>query len=269
VFNLAWEVFGADAEAIKQATCPSPEAVAQLSSYLMGRQKIDDAIRVWVSLSPAEKKEQREVGEQLGIALIAFKRYRSALEVLRDIRAGEAQPSLGQFLNGGFETDPGQISVSEFGWLIRTAPQAQVAIDENRPHTGSRSLRVTFRAPTKLDQINVSQLVVVAPDTRYRLEFYARTQELRSASTPFIQVLDAADSSLLATSEPLPSGTSDWRLFAFDFKTKPGSEGVLVRIIRAGCGADPVCPIFGTVWYDDFNLQSITGGADAGVARKN
>jgi hypothetical protein len=28
-----------------------------------------------------------------------------------------------------------------------------------------------------------------------------------------------------------------------------------VRMVRNTCGDSAVCPIFGTVWYDDFNLK--------------
>ena len=43
-------------------------------------------------------------------------------------------------------------------------------------------------------------------------------------------------------------------------------EGVLVRIGRESCGPDTVCPIFGTVWYDDFNLQHFSGSVAASSA---
>jgi hypothetical protein len=41
------------------------------------------------------------------------------------------------------------------------------------------------------------------------------------------------------------------------FKTGDKTEAVTIRIARPSCGTDeaPVCPIFGSVWYDDFSLQ--------------
>src|SRR5207249_6763796 len=91
----------------------------------------------------------------------------------------------------------------------------------------------------------------------YRFECYARTDDLNSAGTPLITILDAADNAALAISQPLPAGTNDWQRITFDFKTKPKSEGIVVSFSRASCDAGQFCPIFGTVWYDDFKLQRI------------
>jgi hypothetical protein len=35
------------------------------------------------------------------------------------------------------------------------------------------------------------------------------------------------------------------------------------------CGADAICPIFGMVWYDDFNLQSVGGTINPRDARNS
>ena len=37
--------------------------------------------------------------------------------------------------------------------------------------------------------------------------------------------------------------------------TGPKAEAVLIRISRASCGDTAQCPIFGSVWYDDFDLK--------------
>ena len=38
-----------------------------------------------------------------------------------------------------------------------------------------------------------------------------------------------------------------------------GAEAILIRFTRTPC-TDAVCPIFGKVWYDDFNLQRFGRG---------
>jgi hypothetical protein len=101
----------------------------------------------------------------------------------------------------------------------------------------------------------VAQLVVVEPQTRYRLEWYARTEDLRSAGTPLFQIVDETDGTILGTSPAISSGTTNWQLVSIEFGTKANTEAVRLRINRTACGEDPICPIFGTVWYDDFNLQ--------------
>src|SRR5437868_6222847 len=84
-----------------------------------------------------------------------------------------------------------------------------------------------------------------------------------SGGLPSILILDATDgATALGTSQPLAPGTYDWQPITINFKTPPKTEAVTMRIVRANCGANATCPIFGMVWYDDFNLQSIGGATD-------
>ena len=101
---------------------------------------------------------------------------------------------------------------------------------------------------------------MVEPNIQYRLEYYVRVENLKSAGTPLLQILDGADgTTVLAASQPLPNGTRDWQVETIEFKSPPQSDAVIVRVSRTSCGGDPVCPIFGLVWYDDFNLQRLGG----------
>src|SRR5206468_7163949 len=135
-----------------------------------------------------------------------------------------------------------------------------ITIDKVNPHSGQNSLRIVFKSPSKLENIPVSQTVIVEPDTQYKLQFYARTEGLVSASTPLLVVKDLAGQTL-ASAPALPLSANDWLPVTLNFKTKPKDEGVLISFYREPCSnKDPVCPIFGNVWYDDFNLQRIGGG---------
>jgi tetratricopeptide (TPR) repeat protein len=253
VFNLAGQVFGADLDAIANATCTSVATRIQLAMYLVGQQKFEEATRVWSGTR--NRTSEFELADELKKQLIAQKQFRAALVVMREIEpdAGKV-PVPEQFINGGFERGTTLSSSDSFGWSITSGSQAQVSID-TQSHSGRNSLRIVFRAPTKLETIRVSQAIVVEPDTRYHFECYARTHDLTTGSPPLITILSAADNALLASSTPLPTGTNDWQRIALDFKTKPKSDGVIVKLSRQPCDDVKVCPIFGTVWYDDFNLQ--------------
>ena len=117
--------------------------------------------------------------------------------------------------------------------------------------------------PNKLDVIPVSQTVVVEPNMQYHFECFARTEALDTGSAPVLMISDAADNKALAGSAPLPTGTNDWQKISFDFKTKPNSDGVTLTLVRPPCSVGPICPILGTVWYDDFNLQRAGGRTGA------
>ncbi len=259
VFNLAGQVFGADVDAIANAACTSVAMRIQLATYFVGRGKFAEAMRVWSGIR--NQNSERELAVELKKELIDSKQFRAALVVMREIEPDAGKlPVPEQFTNGGFENGTTQSSSDSFDWSITSGSQAQISID-TQPHSGRNSLRIVFRAPTKLDTIRVSQAIVVEPDTQYHFECYARTDNLTTGGPPLITILSAADNVLLASSPPLPTGTNDWQRIALDFKTKPKSDGVIVKLSRQSCAEASVCPIFGTVWYDDFNLQRSGGSA--------
>ena len=258
VLDFAWRVYGQDVESVKRAVGDSPAALADLASYLAGHGRLDDALALWSGLGPEVKREQRATGEQLLNSLLTAKRYRAAVGVVNDLSPGAEAVAAGQLVDGGFEGDVGAAGI--FAWQVTSAPQAQVGLDQAVRHEGARSLRVTFKASSN-PGLNISQLVAVESATTYRLTCWVRAQDLRSAGTPLIEVLSAQDGGVLGRGAPLPVGSSDWQEVRIEFKVSAQTEAINVRVNRASCGADaPVCPIFGTVWYDDFNLQRMGGG---------
>jgi hypothetical protein len=259
VFSLAWQAFDKDVEAIVRIVCPSSLERMQFVNYLVSTNAFDDAMRVWALIPPAERKEQRDLADQLQQALIDRNQFRKALDVLHDVAPpGTRLPEAEQFWNGGFEDAALTPGIKPFGWTIVSRPQLRVDIDK-RPHDGRNSLRFDFKESNKSDTNQVSQTIAVKPETTYRFECYASTQNLNSAGMPVITILDAADHSGLASSQPLPTGTNDWQRMSIDFKTRPKSEGIILNFSRAGCDPAQLCPIFGTAWYDDFSLQRING----------
>ncbi|HWT03623.1 MAG TPA: tetratricopeptide repeat protein [Pyrinomonadaceae bacterium] len=268
IFNAAWVVFGEDVDAINRAAGGSAAARAELAVYVAGRGRFDDALRLWASLTPPEKKEQRASGEAIVNALLSAKRHRSALVVARDMGGADAlKAQVGEMSNPGFEEDIEATGASTFEWKVRSVPQAPIGLDPAVKHGGARSLRVAFKSPSTLGFANISQTVVVEPGQAYRLEFYVRTNDLKSGGTPLVEVLDAADGkTVLAATPALANGTQDWERQTLEFRAPAASEAVLVRVRRETCGDDAVCPIFGLVWYDDFNLQRAAGGAGGSAA---
>jgi tetratricopeptide (TPR) repeat protein len=268
IFNLAWRVYGEDVDAVREALGDSVEARVQLAASLIGLGRVDDAVRLWSSLSAAEKKEQSEAGKALLKSLFDAKRFRAALEIERNLAPENLanEIAVGKFRNSGFESDVGEAGASVFDWNVETSPQAQAAIDKGNRHAGERSLRVFFNASAELPFNNIRQLVVVDSGASYRFNCYARTEDLKSAVTPVIEILDAASGAVLATTAPLPVGKNDWLMVSADFKTGAKTEAVLVRTARAACESAAACPIFGTIWYDDFNLQRTGGSVNGGGA---
>jgi len=185
-------------------------------------------------------------------------RFHDALNVWNDFAYEKFRPEMGSFFDGSFEEPISYASDTVFGWQVKNAPQMQIAIDPNKSHSGSRSLRLLFQVRANLDSINISQLVPVQPNTDYDFECYVATDKLETGSAPQIQILDANTSAGLFDSSMAPGGTNDWTRINASFKTSDKTEAIILKIMRPKCGdveQNPVCPIFGSVWYDDFSLK--------------
>ena len=275
VFNMAWGAFGGDTARMRELAGDSAASRAALADYLVGRGRLDDALALWRESGGAKPtEEQIAAGAKLRQKLADAKRFHDALAVERVLRAAAASssgaaglPEIERVTNGGFEEAVGPAGRDLFGWQVAPVAGAQVALDAGSPRGGAHSLRVLFESPGTLDFKHVSQLVAVRPSTRYRLEYFVRTDGLKATVTVRTSVADAADPAhTLASSEPLPMGATDgWRQVTIEFTTGPRTEAVTVAVRRDPC-AEAVCPIFGRVWYDDFNLQR-AGGAGPRAGR--
>jgi tetratricopeptide (TPR) repeat protein len=265
VLNLAWQAYDGDVDRIATEACREPRVRVVFAAYLIGVKRADDALRLWKTMSSDDRRRAMEGARALRKAFLDAGHFRAAFEVDRDIDApGNGLPVTETVANGGFE-EPITIPITQpFGWTLGSNVQAKLSIG-NEPHSGRRSLEVVLSATNKLDRINVTQLIAVEPNTQYRLEFYARTDKLSSASTPVVAVADGATGLALGSSTPLPTGTHDWARIAFDFKTQK-SDGIIIVIGRPPCTVGEICPIFGTIWYDDFNLQSGAGSPNRSPA---
>ena len=72
-----------------------------------------------------------------------------------------------------------------------------------------------------------------------------------------IQILDANNGEALGTSAMASTGTNDWQRIGFNFKTSEKTQAIMLKVVRYSCSNEdtPICPIFGSVWYDDFSLK--------------
>src|ERR1043165_1380609 len=261
VFNLAWQLYDQNMPRVLEAVGRTPEARAQLVGVLVGRGRFDDAVSVWSSLGPQEKRQQGGAGLGLARSLYDHGQLRRALQVLGE--AGEAADAVPEKIsNGGFESDVSAPGRQLFEWQV-TPSSVQIALDGSVAHGGRRSLRLLFNSASQVDFRNVWQTVAVEPSTRYRLTYFVRTDNLKSAATLLTLVVDATnESTVLAQSQPVPNETNDWQQASVEFTTGPKTEGVVVRIVRADC-PDQSCPIYGKIWYDDFDLERAGGRASA------
>ena len=256
MFNLAWQVNKDDFEALRSAIGDTPDARAQFAIYLLERSRFDEGLRLWNTLNETEKRGRRYAADPIIAALLGHHRYHQAMVIWNDVAPGLAyRAALDHVVDQGFEDNVAHGPGAVFGWQVESQSQVQIGIDAGVGHQGPRSLRLFFQVRSVLAGLKVSQLVPLQPNKDYEFECYVMTERLESASTPFVQIVDASDDASLARSETTANGNNNWQRVSLSFKTGAKTEAVKIKVMRDACAENAVCPIFGTVWYDDFVLK--------------
>src|SRR6185436_14925823 len=255
-FVLLWEIFGSDFDSLSKAIGDNPTTRADFAYHLLKQKKYDEGLRLWSTLSPKDKTTNKPAADSMLTALIAAQRYHDAVNVWNDVAPNvESHAAIDRITDGGFEQVTNYGPDMVFAWQVKNVPQVQIGVDPQSGHSGRRSLRLVFQVRQKLEGLSATQFVAVSPDTEYELEFFRKSQKLESGSTPLVRVSNPADNAQLALSDGAASGDSDWERVSLTFKTPAECEGVILTIERGRCLDTDICPIFGTVWYDDFSLK--------------
>jgi Carbohydrate binding domain len=201
-------------------------------------------------LAPLSEQNRSELVRQL----IAAKAFRQAFELWRTDES--LKPPL--IFNGGFE-EPlrNPFSDTGFDWYVFAKSEARIAADESEKLSGGKSLLIAFSGEWKAVRDVISQRIVVDPDRRYRITFGVKTKELVTGAPPAIVIIDAANNQRLGLSQAFPSPTSDWQKISFEFSTAPATQAIVLELTKVE-GACAPCPIFGTLWLDDFLIEHVT-----------
>ncbi|HKC66503.1 MAG TPA: tetratricopeptide repeat protein [Pyrinomonadaceae bacterium] len=253
LIDLAWTIYNGDVPSVEKAVGPqTSQARLALAHFAAKHGKTSDAAGIFRSIGHVSEDDRRAFLAEL----LAAKDFRAAYEVWA-VAKKNARVEAG-FTDGGFEE---QVNLDEsgFGWRIARDIQAvRVSIDNVQPHGGKSSLRVDWKGDANPSVPVIQQLVPVEPTTRYRLHFSARTDQLVTGGLPLLVITDAStnDSHELAHSDPLKERTSAWQDYSVEFTTGRETEAVVVALKRQNCSSNP-CPIFGSLWLDDFSLEKL------------
>lgn len=257
LFNLAWQIHGDDSEAVKKAIGESSATRAQFAVYLIGLREIDKGLKFWNEMSIDERRANLASGESIITSLKKEHRYHDALKVWNDIASENLRAEVGRVFDSSFEEAGSYGSDAQFAWQVGSAPQVQIDIDANKSQKGLRSLRLIFQVRQNVNLVQVYQLVPIEPNTEYEFEGYVSTEDLESGSTPQIEIVDPVDEKTMVASQMAPRATNNWNRVTFTFKTGEKTEAVILKVVRRSCVSEetPICPIFGSVWYDNFNIK--------------
>lgn len=254
VFSIAWDFYERDTARLEEIAGNDPSVRAALAKFYASKQRADDSLRMWNTLSAEEKAANQAIARIIAQAFYEKRIFRQSQEFVRELGI-EAEARFETVQNAGFETPFGNLSETYFGWKVVPKDKLEVKFDPTQKKEGRRGLRVSFTGFAEPNLYNIYQYVTVQPTAKYRLTFWLRTENLKSGGTPALEIFNANDDKTIVTSQAYPTGTTDWQQVKLEFTAPPNAEAIGIRTIRAFCGAD--CPIVGTLWYDDFKLEKI------------
>lgn len=258
-FDLLWQASGENVQPLVELTKGDPEKQLSLVRYLIGKAKIEDAIGIFKGIDPKTKLESGQSGQFIATLISAgqYSQARSLWQGLATSATKTDSAAVGAVWNGGFELDLLQ-AFDQFDWKINPNQYARVGFDRGQVKSGGRSLRIIFSGiDTTLLRDQIQQLVVLRPGAKYRLECFARTEDLITPEGPQIAFTDGKN--VLAASEPLPPGTWEWRSVYIDFVAPQDNSPKFISIVRIPKYSYDE-PTKGSIWFDDFTLNEISRG---------
>jgi hypothetical protein len=252
VIDIAWGISKGDpAETERMVHVANDRVRMAFAYFLASHGRADDAVKQFQAVGEASVKDRRELVRRLinaGAFKEAFAVWRTGVS---EIRVTE-----GEVFDGSFE---GELNLNElgFGWRVQSRAGVRMSQDTTKPREGARSLRIEFSGDSSPGAPLISQLVVLEPETKYRLTFASRSREIVSGALPLIVVYEAArEGARLGQSAPVPQGTGNWETVSFDFTTRDTTGAVSVTLEREHCSTLP-CPIFGTFWLDSLSMEAL------------
>ncbi|MDQ3130075.1 MAG: carbohydrate binding domain-containing protein [Acidobacteriota bacterium] len=252
VYSIAWDYYDKNTARVEEIAGNSPENKVSLVKFYAVKERAADSLRIWNSLSEAEKSLDPGYAKVVAQALYEKRFYRSAVEFARQTGI-DPEAKAETVTNGGFEKPIGDPQETYFGWKISPVEKVEIKTDATQKKEGARSLRVVFTGFSGTNFNHIQQVAAIESNKKYRLSFWLKTENLKSAGTPTLEIVNAADDKIITASKPFPTGSNEWQGITLEFATPENSEGVYIRTVRAYCG--DVCPIVGTFWVDDFRIS--------------
>lgn len=254
VFSIAWEYYGQDTAKLDAIAADSPRIRAGLARFYASKQRAEDALRIWNTLSAEEKAANEVYAGVIAQAFYDKRLYHQSQAFFRDLGIEpDAKEAVVQ--NAGFEEPIRDINETYFGWRVSRLDKMDVRLDPTQKHEAGRSLRVLFTGYAEPTLYAITQLVTIEPTAKYQLTFWVKTDSLKSGGPPALEIFNANDDKSIITSEPFPTGTTEWQQIKLEFIAPANAEAIGLRTVRQYCGNQ--CPIIGTFWYDDFKLDKI------------
>ena len=252
VIDLAWGIFDHDPQAIVSKVQPETDmARLALAKFFAQHNQGAAAAAQFLACRAASGPRAEEVLNELTRA----RDWRNAYRVWAREHGLSNGDSGATIRDGDFENAI-EVDQAGFGWQVApNVANVTMSLDTSEHESGSRSLRLEFHGNSDPSQTLLTQIVLVQPETRYRLSFAAQVREFTSAAAPIVTLTDASDPKIVfAQSAALRPQSNGWSVSTIDFITGKETQAIVIELARQSCPDNP-CPAFGVVWLDSFSME--------------
>jgi tetratricopeptide (TPR) repeat protein len=249
---FAYQYFDGDLTRVRNLTGSSPEAISALATLLAKNKRYEDALEIWKTLPVTPHSESvQNAGRTLINELVSAKKFNLAMHVVNTLEpAVSIAPE--QLYDGGFEEGIKLENAGPFEWRFSAGTQPQPLQSTSQPHGGGKSLVLRFSSGDGNGLRQMSQTVVVKPNSKYIFRGFYRIADLKASSDLVWQIIGASGP---IAEVPLGHVAPQWSEFKGAFTVPSDSDGIEIRLLIKSCGS-AICPISGSVFLDDVELVS-------------
>lgn len=253
--EVVWQAFDNDLSVLSSLVSKDASSQMMMAQFLLEQSQLDEAINVYRGINAEAKLNSQSAAAFLS-QLIKAGRSSDARWLWMELVASSGRGGIQDAMiwNGGFESSAPK-NFGHFDWAIRPSDYARIGFDRNIFRSGQRSLRLNFigRDTTKL-MGDIQLMVILNANKKYRLECFAKSANLVTPEGPRIAL--QSEKGILAISEPVAAGTTDWQHLVVEFTAPVESVTAQVSIIKIP-RFEYEEPTKGSVWFDDFKLTEM------------
>jgi tetratricopeptide (TPR) repeat protein len=259
--SLLWQVNPGQVEALRQLAGNALKSKLVLADFLVQQEQYEEAADVYTGLDAAALAKVPALLTEGGVPspgvildkLLAAGRVPLAAQLWQKLYDREGKWGVGVIWNQGFEM-PLQPGRTQFDWNLQSTERVRVGLAEEQGHSGRYALKLVYlgKETTRLDT-EIQQRLLVAPEKKYQVECFVKTDKLVSPDGPQVAVLRADDKTVIAASPVVANGTQDWQALKFEFVAPAKAEAVWL-VIKQTPQFSYTEPTKGAVWFDDFRV---------------
>jgi len=228
---------------------PRPDAYFTFIRFLWNKRPTQAADKVWSRLIALRRPFPAQLAFSYLDSLLDRGELAQAEEAWSQLAVANPElrayvPSDDKIVNGGFELD---LLNGGLDWRYSARAGASVVIDDNRAHSGNRSLAITLEGAP--EDSGVFQFVPVRGNTRYQFSGFMMAENLETISPPRFSALGLRGHKPYLLTDGV-TGSTGWQQLQGEFTTGPEDDLLLIRIIRVPSQR----LIRGKIWVDDVKL---------------